>query len=160
MRWNICNLKRESKHKNLEGILHLPWQYSVTWIFLVTYFSIAYLWWHTVISAPPPPPDRWSTKHFSSCSSWGRSCRWASKLLAEVQVQILMNFCRRQVLPPFDQFILLSPLNLQVLTFCTRSWLTDPLAKMVFLWDFVFSLVLLMGTTYGWKIQSKQQVSM
>ena len=160
MRWNICNFETGKQTQK-------PWRYTSPpmaifrnmnifgdiffyCIFVVTYCHLC----------PPPPPDRWSTKHFSSCSSWGRSCRWASKLLAEVQVQILMNFCRRQVLPPFDQFILLSPLNLQVLTFCTRSWLTDPLAKMVFLWDFVFSLVLLMGTTYGWKIQSKQQVSM
>ena len=154
----ICNFWRESwTRKPLEGIPPHP---LVTFRNMDIFGDIFFYCIFVVTFSAPSPPDRWSTKHFSSCSSWGRSCRWASKLLAEVQVQILMNFCRRQVLPPFDQFILLSPLNLQVLTFCTRSWLTDPLAKMVFLWDFVFSLVLLMGTTYGWKIQSKQQVSM
>ena len=76
-------------------------------IFLVTY---CHLW------PPPPPPDRWSTKHFSSCSSSLASCRWPSILFASrsPSVQILMNFCSRQLLHAFDQFILSHPLSSHV----------------------------------------------
>ena len=65
---------------------------------------------------PPPPPDRWSTKHFSSCSSSPASCRWPSILFASrsPSVQILMNFCSRQLLHAFDQFILSHPLSSHV----------------------------------------------
>ena len=85
-----------------------------------------YFWWHIFLLhisgdilpslAPPPPPDRWSTKHFSSCSSSPASCRWPSILFASrsPSVQILMNFCSRQLLHAFDQFILSHPLSSHV----------------------------------------------